>query len=127
VSRLLASREANAPGTRLLISELFEADRELINALFDPTLDVIEAALQARDTVVVKGALVDGGPDHYPARYSHRPRRSGNSKSWGRCYNSESIICSKNPHWSLPRDGRFRSCGHRDGKRYDKAGPICRA
>jgi hypothetical protein len=48
---LLASREANAPGTRLLISELFEADRELINALFDQTLDVIEDAFEARCTL----------------------------------------------------------------------------
>jgi hypothetical protein len=65
VSRSWASREANAPGTRLLISELFEADRELINALFDQTLDVIEDAFEARCTFVVRGAVVDGGADHY--------------------------------------------------------------
>jgi hypothetical protein len=65
VSRSWASREANAPGTRLVIAEVFEANRERISALFDRTLALIEGALQARDTVVVKGALVDGGPDHY--------------------------------------------------------------
>jgi transposase-like protein len=65
VSRSWASREANAPGTRLLISELFEANRERINAVLDRTLDVIEAAFEVRCTLVVRGALVDAGPDHY--------------------------------------------------------------
>jgi hypothetical protein len=45
--------------------EVFEANREHINALFDRTLDLIEAAFEARNTLVVKGALVDAGPDHY--------------------------------------------------------------
>jgi hypothetical protein len=54
-----------APGTRLLIAELFEANHERISAVFDQALDVIEDAFEARDTVVVKGALVDAGPDHY--------------------------------------------------------------
>jgi hypothetical protein len=65
VSRSWASREANAPGTRILIAELLEANRERINALFDRTLDLIEDALEARNTLVIKGALVDAGPDHY--------------------------------------------------------------
>jgi hypothetical protein len=58
-------RAANAPGTRLLIAEVFEARRERISALFDRTLDLIEDAFEARNTLVVKGALVDAGPDHY--------------------------------------------------------------
>jgi hypothetical protein len=65
VSGSWASREANASGTRLVIAELFEANRERINAMLDRTLDVIEAAFEARCTLVVKGTLVDGGPDHY--------------------------------------------------------------
>jgi hypothetical protein len=65
VSRSWASREANAPGTRVLISKLFEANRERLRAVLARTLDVIEDALRARDTVVVKDALVDAGPDHY--------------------------------------------------------------
>jgi hypothetical protein len=65
ISRSWASREANAPGTRLLISELLAANRERISAVFDRTLDLIEDAIEARNTLVVKGALVDGGPGHY--------------------------------------------------------------
>jgi hypothetical protein len=33
--------------------------------VFDQLLAVIEAALQPRSSLVVNGALVDGGPDHY--------------------------------------------------------------
>jgi hypothetical protein len=33
--------------------------------VFDHTLDLIEDAFEARNTPVVKGAVVDGGPDHY--------------------------------------------------------------
>jgi hypothetical protein len=40
VSRSWASREANAPGTRILIADLFELCRERVKALFDQTLDV---------------------------------------------------------------------------------------
>jgi hypothetical protein len=65
VPRSWASREANAPGTRILIAEVFEANRERINAVLDRTLDVIEAAFEARCTLVVKGTLVNAGPDHY--------------------------------------------------------------
>jgi hypothetical protein len=36
-----------------------------LNALFDQTLDVIEDAMKARKIFVVKGVIVDGGPDHY--------------------------------------------------------------
>jgi hypothetical protein len=53
-------RAVYAPGTRLLIAELFEANREQINAVFERTLDVIEAVLQAQDTLLVTGALVAG-------------------------------------------------------------------
>jgi len=65
VSRSWASREANAPGTRVLIAELLEAHREQLNELFSLTLDLIEAAFQARKIFLVGGVLVDGGPDHY--------------------------------------------------------------
>jgi arylsulfatase A-like enzyme len=57
--------EANAPGTHSLIAELFEANSERINAVFDQTLDLIEDAFEARNTLVVNGAVVDAGPDHY--------------------------------------------------------------
>jgi hypothetical protein len=40
VSRSWASREASAAGTRLAIAEVFEANRERINAVFDRTLDL---------------------------------------------------------------------------------------
>src|SRR4030081_372465 len=65
VSRSWASREANAPGTRILIADLFELCRERVNALFDQTLDVIEDAMNARKFLVVNRVLVDVGPDHY--------------------------------------------------------------
>jgi hypothetical protein len=54
VSRSWASREANAPGTRSLIAELFEANSERINAVLDQMLAVIEAAFQARKIVLVR-------------------------------------------------------------------------
>ena len=47
VSRLWASREANSPGTRLLIAELFEANRERISGELFRTLDVIEDTFEA--------------------------------------------------------------------------------
>jgi hypothetical protein len=65
VSRSWASREANAPGTRLLIAQLLAPHRERLSVLFDKTLDVIEDALKARKTYLVRGVLVDGGPAHY--------------------------------------------------------------
>jgi hypothetical protein len=65
VSRSWASREANAPGTRILIADLFELCRERVKALFDQTLDVIEDAMKARKFLVVNRVLVDVGPDHY--------------------------------------------------------------
>jgi hypothetical protein len=65
VSRSWASREANAPGTRCLIAELLEGHREQLKELFRLTLDLIKDAFQARKIFVVRGALVDGGPDHY--------------------------------------------------------------
>jgi hypothetical protein len=84
VSRSWASREANAPGTRNLLAELLELHRERVNKLFDQTLDVIEDAMKARKIFVVKGVIVDGGPDHlcpigsgenvYPVDASRRPR-----------------------------------------------------
>ncbi len=45
---VLASREANALGTRLIISKLFEANRERLKAILDRTLDLIEDAFEAR-------------------------------------------------------------------------------
>jgi hypothetical protein len=63
VSRSWASREANASGTRILIAELLEARCERLSALFDKTLEVIEDAFQARKIFVVRGVVVDGGPD----------------------------------------------------------------
>jgi hypothetical protein len=60
-----AGREANAPGTRILIGELLEGHREQLNELFRLTLDLIESAFQARKIFVVRGVIVDGGPDHY--------------------------------------------------------------
>jgi hypothetical protein len=65
LSRSWASRETNAPGTRLLIAKLLEPRRERLSALFDKTLDVIEDAFQARKIFLVRGVVVDGGPDHY--------------------------------------------------------------
>ena len=65
MSRSWASREANAPGTRILIAELLEPHREQLNELFSLTLDLIKDAFQARKIFVVRGVLVDGGPDHY--------------------------------------------------------------
>ena len=47
VSRSWASREENAPGTRILIADIFELRRERMNALCDQTLDVIEDAMKA--------------------------------------------------------------------------------
>jgi hypothetical protein len=41
VSRPWASREVNAPGTRILIAELFEASRERVSALLDHMLAII--------------------------------------------------------------------------------------
>jgi hypothetical protein len=65
VSRSWASREANAPGTRILIAELLDPHREQLNELFRLTLDLIKDAFQARKIFVVRGVVVDGGPDHY--------------------------------------------------------------
>jgi hypothetical protein len=52
-----------------VIAELFEAHRERLNELFDQTLNVIKDAFQARKIFVVRGVIVDGGPD--------RPDRGG--------------------------------------------------
>jgi hypothetical protein len=54
-----------ATRTRHLIAELFEANRERISELFDHTLDLIEDAFQARKIFVVRGVIVDGGPDDF--------------------------------------------------------------
>jgi hypothetical protein len=51
--------------SRLLIAKLLEPHRERLNRLFDQMLDVIEDAFQARKIFLVKGVIVDGGPDHY--------------------------------------------------------------
>ena len=65
VSRSWASREANAPGTRIFIADIFELCRERMDALFDQILDVIEDAMKARKFLVVNRVRVDVGPDHY--------------------------------------------------------------
>jgi hypothetical protein len=65
VSRSWASREAHAPGTRVLVAELLDSQHERMNELFDQTLNVIKDAFGARKIFVVRGALVDGGPGHY--------------------------------------------------------------
>jgi hypothetical protein len=96
VSRSWASREANAPGTKILITKLFEAKRERINAVFDRTLDLIEDALQARNTLVVNGAVVDAG-----AR-SLRADRGGEAGS--PAASSGKVIRS-----DVPGDGRERA------------------
>jgi hypothetical protein len=44
---------------------LLEPHREQLNELFRLTLDPIEAAFQARKIFLVRGVLLDGGPDHY--------------------------------------------------------------
>ena len=59
-----ASREANAPRTRILVAELLDSQRERLNELFDQTLNVIKDVFQARKIFVVSGLVVDGGPDH---------------------------------------------------------------
>ncbi len=64
-SRSRVSREANARGTRLVIAELFESHRDRISRVLDQVLAVIEDALEARNILVIKGVLVDAGPDHY--------------------------------------------------------------
>jgi hypothetical protein len=65
VSRSWASREANAPGTRILVAQLLDSQRERMNELFDQTLNVIKDAFQARKAFVVRSVIVDGGPDHF--------------------------------------------------------------
>ena len=47
VSRSCASREANAPQTRVMLSRMLVNRAESIARLFDHALDVIEDALQA--------------------------------------------------------------------------------
>jgi len=65
VSRSSASREAGAPGTRILVAELLEPHRERPNELFEKMLDVIKVPFQARKIFLVRGVLVDDGRDHY--------------------------------------------------------------
>jgi hypothetical protein len=65
VSRSWASREANAHGTRQLLSELLKLRRERLTALFHQALELIEEAMKARKFFVVNGVIIDGGPDHY--------------------------------------------------------------
>jgi hypothetical protein len=63
VSRSWASREANAPGTRILVAELLDSQRGRMNELFDQTLNVTKDVFGARKIFVVRGVIVDGGPD----------------------------------------------------------------
>jgi hypothetical protein len=50
---------------RVLIAELLAPYGERLSRLLDQTQDVIEGAFQARKIFLVKGVVVDGGPDHY--------------------------------------------------------------
>jgi hypothetical protein len=54
-SRSWASREANAPGTRILIAEELNSQLERLSALFDQTLGIIKDAFQASKIFVVRG------------------------------------------------------------------------
>lgn len=47
------------------MAQLLAPRRGLLSALFDQMLDVIEDAFQARKMFLVRGVVVDGGPDHY--------------------------------------------------------------
>jgi hypothetical protein len=44
---------------------VLEPHRERLSRLFDQMLNVIKDAFGARKIFVVRGALVDGGSDHY--------------------------------------------------------------
>jgi hypothetical protein len=44
---------------------LLEPHRECLNELFDQTLNLIKDAFGARKIFLLRGVLVDGGPDHY--------------------------------------------------------------
>jgi hypothetical protein len=61
----MARREANAPRTRLVIAELLDYQRERLNELFDQTLNITQDAFQGRKIFLVRGVLLDRGPDHY--------------------------------------------------------------
>jgi hypothetical protein len=50
---------------RVLMAQLLEPRRDRISRVFDQVLAIIDNAFQARRTLVVKGAVVDAGPDHY--------------------------------------------------------------
>jgi hypothetical protein len=66
VSRATASRVANSPEVRLLITALVEAQGEKIRALFAKGLDVIDESFAAmKPDVVTEKAVIAGGPDHY--------------------------------------------------------------
>jgi hypothetical protein len=64
-SRSWSSREANALGTRQLLAELLVPYRERMKEVFGQVLEAMKDALEARKIFVVKGVIVDGGPDHY--------------------------------------------------------------
>ena len=48
-----------------MIAEVLAANHKRMSALLDRTLDLIEDAFEARNMLVVNGAVVDAGPDHY--------------------------------------------------------------
>lgn len=65
VSRSWASREANSPGVRNIIADLFRRNWDRIKALFSQALDMLGEAMQARTVLRHKGRIIQGGPDHY--------------------------------------------------------------
>ena len=65
VSRATASRAANSPEVRLLITALVEAEGARIKGLFARALTTVEESFSAQRFAVFEGAKVDLGPDHY--------------------------------------------------------------
>ena len=63
VSRSWASREANAPETRLMLVALFERHAQRMGQLLDQALTTIEVALQATKQIRFSGQVLEI-PDH---------------------------------------------------------------
>jgi hypothetical protein len=64
VSRSWASREANAPETRLMLAALVERHAERMGQLLDQALTTIEAALEATKQIRFSDGQVLDVPDH---------------------------------------------------------------
>ena len=66
IGRTLASREANSPECRQLITEFVGDEWEELRAVFYRSMRAIEHALSARREYLTKeGQIMQGGPDHY--------------------------------------------------------------